>query len=756
MLFLGYVDGLPTRSWPAFVPTSKLLPSWHPAQRALPRDTGSASTLATWKRTIVTVCAGGVLAWLLAGAWLTWTALRADAANNLERMVRLIGKHAEMTFAITEVMAARVRDALGDEGTSADGLSTERERQIHQRLKEVAESVPQVDSIWVWNSDGAPLATTAGFPVPPGSSAADKDFFVFHKRPGSGLYVSELMYERNKADPLIYITRRREGSDGRFLGVIMISVSVRTFNDYYRDLTRNTALSLALVRSDGLILGRYPEARSPDDRDGRNEPRNNRLRYDQHLATASGRTEWSTAPLSAAPFLGRHATLTAIWRVPALPFYVTAGQHEEATLSTWLRQLARLGLEGVTTATLLGLFTWFMLRAGLRGQRLLGAWREEASRRAAAEDALRQAQKLEAIGQLTGGVAHDFNNLLMVVSTNLHIVKLKERGASIERELAAIGRAIANGQSLTRQLMAFSRRKAQQVEVVDLASHMPTVCDLIKHSLRPGITLECNVSPHTWPIEVDVSELELALLNLAVNARDAMPEGGAIEIQAGNLTLDGKLAAIDILVGEFVGIQVRDTGHGVPPEVLDRVFEPFFTTKDVGKGTGLGLPQVYGFARASGGTAMITSEPGAGTTVTLFLPRLGGSTSRLDPARQKTILVAESNPAVADSIAALLEQMGYRVRVTRDTLEALDTLTRGATCDLLLVDLAMQGGMSGIELVRLARARLPSLPMVLMSGFGPVDPRGREEGLTVLGKPFDVQALTNVLEARLGRAGRIT
>jgi len=731
------------------VPTSTLLPSWRPVRRAELREACSALSLATWKRAILGAALGGALVWLLLGAWLSWASIRQNAADNLERMVRLIGEHAEMTFAINEVMATRVRDLLGDEGNAPEGMTPERERQIHTRLREIVQGVPQVDAIWIWNNDGRALASSSAWPLPPGTHATDKDYFEFHKRPGSGLYVSELMYERNKPDPLIYISRRREGGDGRFLGVIMVSLSVRAFNDYYRKLTRDTALSLALVRSDGLILGRYPEAGGEEARSTRSA----RLRYDQHVATASGRTEWSTAPLAGAPFLGRDANITATWRVGSLPFYVTASQHEETALALWLRRVARLALEAAACATLLGLFAWTLLRAGLRGQRLLSAWREEASRRAAAEDALRQAQKLEAIGQLTGGVAHDFNNLLMVVSTNLHIVKLKERGASIERELAAIGRAISNGQSLTRQLMAFSRRKAQQVEVVDLASHMPLVCDLIKHSLRPGITLECSVSPHTWPIEVDVSELELALLNLAVNARDAMPEGGAIDIQAGNLTLDGSLNPIDALTGDFVGIQIRDTGHGVPPEVLDRVFEPFFTTKDVGKGTGLGLPQVYGFARASGGTAMISSEPGAGTTVTLFLPRLGGSTSRHDIARRKTILVAESNPAVGDSIAALLEQLGYQVHVTRDTLDALDMLTRGASCDLLLVDLAMQGGMSGIELVRLARARLPSLPVVLMSGFGPADPRGREEGLTVLGKPFDVQTLTDVLEARLGSHG---
>ncbi len=245
---------------------------------------------------------------------------------------------------------------------------------------------------------------------------------------------------------------------------------------------------------------------------------------------------------------------------------------------------------------------------------------DEAERREAAEAALRQAQRLEAIGQLTGGVAHDFNNLLMIVSGSAQRLRRDVTDEKQLRLLDMIANATQRGESLTRQLLAFSRRQTLQPSAIDLSERLPKVKDMLSRSLRGDIEIRVVVPDRHCTVKVDPSELELALLNLAFNARDAMPSGGTLIITAKPVVLRGK-AAEEGLHGEFVAVRVADTGAGIPPDVLSRVFEPFFTTKEEGKGTGLGLSQVYGFARQSGGTATITSTVGRGTAVTLFLPR---------------------------------------------------------------------------------------------------------------------------------------
>jgi two-component system NtrC family sensor kinase len=238
----------------------------------------------------------------------------------------------------------------------------------------------------------------------------------------------------------------------------------------------------------------------------------------------------------------------------------------------------------------------------------------EAERRESAEVALRQSQRLEAIGQLTGGVAHDFNNLLMIVSGSVQRLRRDLTDDKHIRLLDMIATAASRGETLTRQLLAFSRRQTLTPTVIDLAQHLPELKDMLSRSLRGDIAIEVTAAGRSCTVKVDANEFELALLNLAVNARDAMPNGGALKIAAEPVVLDG---TPDGLSGAFVAIRVADTGTGIPADVLPRVFEPFFTTKEVGKGTGLGLSQVYGFAKQSGGQLKIYSEVGSGTDYAL-------------------------------------------------------------------------------------------------------------------------------------------
>ena len=366
------------------------------------------------------------------------------------------------------------------------------------------------------------------------------------------------------------------------------------------------------------------------------------------------------------------------------------------------------------------------------------------------EEALRQSQKLEALGQLTGGVAHDFNNLLLIIGSNLFMLR-RRLGDIGTVEFDAVDRALARAESLTRQLLTFGRRQALQPRRIDLAEHLPKVAELVRHLLPGNTRVRLEVAPDVWSVDIDPNEFELAVINIAVNAKDAMPGGGVLTVTARNeprgvRQLDGEIA------GDCVSIAVRDTGAGIPDAVIARVFEPFFTTKEPGKGTGLGLSQVYGFARQSGGTATVASREGEGTTLMLYLPRASSAVARAAvaalvplaplPLRERAaVLVVEDNPEVAEVSVALLETLGYGVTQVNSAQAALDALASGSSFDLVFSDVVMPGGMSGVELARVLRGRYPGLPVLLTTGYSIVAQAAGKEGFAILPKPYRPTAL---------------
>jgi PAS domain S-box-containing protein len=363
------------------------------------------------------------------------------------------------------------------------------------------------------------------------------------------------------------------------------------------------------------------------------------------------------------------------------------------------------------------------------------------------EERLRQAQRLETVGQLTGGIAHDFNNLLTVVMGNLDML----RRAKPDRAPRLIDNALAaveQGRSLTSQLLAFSRRQPLKPDVVDLGQLVGGMRDMLAQSLRGDIVLEIDVAEGLWPVEVDPSQLQAALINLAANARDAMPKGGTFRIRAQN-----RFAQHEAMV-EGVAIQVSDTGAGIPPEDLPRVFEPFFTTKPMGQGTGLGLAQVYGFVQQSGGHIDIMSEPGRGTVVTLVLPRTSRDRPTL-PApsvlreikagHALCILLVEDNPQVAELAEVLLTEQGHKVVRAATAPEAVAMLRRDAAYDLVFSDLVMPGGMDGLELARTVRKLYPAMPILLATGYSVEASRAQSEGFRLLSKPYQPAALSDAI-----------
>ncbi len=385
--------------------------------------------------------------------------------------------------------------------------------------------------------------------------------------------------------------------------------------------------------------------------------------------------------------------------------------------------------------------------------------------RAEAETHLRQVQKIDALGQLTGGVAHDFNNLLMVISGGLSLLERCTDAHRRERIIAGMRQAAERGASLSRQLLAFARRQPLKPEPLDLRRQIDGMRDLLDRTLRGDVQVKTELTDAPggaplWPIKVDRAELELVLLNLCVNARDAMPSGGIITIRAKNAPAvrDGELS------GDFVVVTVEDTGTGMSADVLTRIFEPFFTTKKIGEGSGLGLPQVYGFAKQSGGAVRVASTIGRGTTVTLFLPRTDELPMHLKsaatadaggarpPALVGSVLLVEDDDEVATLVTEMLQELGYRVTRAASAESALGALANERQVDLVLSDIMMPGAMNGLGLLRELKLRRPGLPVLLTSGYaGTVIDSAQEENIGVLRKPYDINELDTALREAVER-----
>jgi PAS domain S-box-containing protein len=368
-----------------------------------------------------------------------------------------------------------------------------------------------------------------------------------------------------------------------------------------------------------------------------------------------------------------------------------------------------------------------------------------------AEEAIRQSQKLESVGQLTGGIAHDFNNLLGVVIGNLDLVldgaRLDERTEKLLQ--AALGAALRGG-DLTQRLLAFSRKQSLQPKVLNLGERLMQFGTLLRRALGEQFAVEVRAAADLWPVVADASQIDNVVLNLAINARDAMPKGGTIAIEVSNARLGQDYAArhADAIPGEYVLFSIRDTGTGMPPEVLERAFEPFFTTKEVSKGSGLGLSMVYGFVKQSSGHITIDSEVGRGTTVKIYLPRAGEAaaaeaeteTGELSlKTENELILVVEDNESVRNVVMTQLDSMGYRTLEADSGDAALALIDQHPDIHIMFSDVVMRGGMNGYELAAEARRRRPGLKILLTSGFemnaAAAGPDGGEK-FELLKKPY--------------------
>jgi signal transduction histidine kinase/ActR/RegA family two-component response regulator len=658
-----------------------------------------------------------------------------EAEVRLDRALRIANEHALKVLETNDTMLRHVLD-LAD---GAESATPERRLLLHRQLQAIARDKPQIQSIWVLGADGTPIATDR-FESPPAQlTFGDREYFTWHRQRAAAdhpLHFSEVMMGQATGEAFFAVSHARAAADGSFAGLVSVSLAPSYFLRFHADLSANEpGLAITMFRQDGTVYSRWPPLASAPPRMARTSPVLSRV--------LAGDTEGAIRGISS---LDRQDRVILFRRVGDYPVYLGTGLELSAIRSGWAREMALLGAMGAIPV--LGLLVAALLAMRRARQSLDAArrLREEAQARLQIEDALRQAQKMEAVGRLTGGVAHDFNNALMVISANLHMLKLTQPGIG-QKQTDAIGRAVDSATKLTRQLLAFSRRQALTPQVVRLQERLPLLKDLISPVLGSQVPVTVEVASDTAPVKIDVAELELALLNLAVNAKDAMPQGGSFRVAAHNAT-DPQVPD-----GHAVVIAATDTGAGIAPEVLARVFEPFFTTKPVGEGTGLGLSQVYGLCQRSGGTARVRSEVGVGTTVEMVLPAVHGETvanpeTEQPPGRslECRVLVVEDNTEVAAAIRPVLETLGCEVTHFAAAAPALEWLDRHPEAvDVVLTDVVMPGDMDGLALAQRVRERHPRLGLLVMTGYAEQLDQITRQGFTVLAKPWTASHLAQAL-----------
>jgi signal transduction histidine kinase len=469
-------------------------------------------------------------------------------------------------------------------------------------------------------------------------------------------------------------------------------------------------------------------------------------------ALTLGLTAWGAAHLIGRPMLH---LLTASNRWAAGDFSARAGLGSDPT------EFGRLGAALDSTAEAL------QARDRLQDEATAG----DITKRRSLEAQLAHAQKLEAVGQLTSGIAHDFNNMLTAVSGNLELIgriAAARADARTERLVDNAARAANRGAQLTSQLLAFARKQTLKTERIAVGRMLIEINELLRGAAGETVRVTMRSQPDLWACMADAALLEAALINLVINARDAMPDGGTLTIAASNATIVAEAArAAEIAPGDYVQLDVIDAGTGIAPELLPRMFEPFFTTKEVGRGSGLGLTMVQGFARQSGGAILVNSEMGSGTTMSLLLPRAHAVTatprsqepnevSAAAPLQPGTVLLVEDDPEVLEVVKLGLVDAGHRVLPARDGHEALALLRSDEHIDLLLSDIMLPGGKGGVEVAREARRLRPGLCVLLSSGYSEhalLEAGARPDEFAILPKPFTrAQLLRRIAEA--GRATR--
>jgi len=667
------------------------------------------------------------LAIFIYGCWVTYNSAFAHADEQLSARLNIISEQAFKIFQSVDLTVVSVEALIGN---MTDEQIKAAEQDLHQKLKKLEDALVAVDGILIVDKTGKTLVSSAIYPVPGSVGVADRDYFLAQKDHDAGIYVGALLEPRVRKEVFFGVSRRRALRDGEFDGIIMVSVTPKVFTEFYQQLAVQPGASFSLARADGAILARYPAAPGGI----------------THFGPNSG-FALSVTSHPGGGIVTTNQTVDGVQRrigYRALGYsnlYVSDGITTDAILNEWLHAMTPHLYFGVpATVVLFGLVLMTMSRTR--------EFYAEGGRREQAEQALRQAHKMEAVGQLTGGVAHDFNNLLTIIIGNIGIAK---RGVVESRAERALSNALAGAEraaQLTQRLLAFSRQQPLNPKTVDANKLILSMSDLLTRSLGENIELETISGAGLWKIEADVSELEATLLNLALNARDAMPSGGKLTIETSNAYLDDDYCRhhAGLTPGQYVLIAVSDNGVGMSAETLERAFEPFYTTKEAGKGTGLGLSQVYGFMKQSNGHVKIYSEVGQGTSIKLYLPRHDGEEVPLpiddqaeaEHGRGETILIVEDDDGVRQYASEVLRGLNYQIIEAKDSASALRLLDAEKKFDLLLTDVVLPGK-NGRELADEVQRRRPSVKVIFMTGYSrnAIVHQGRlDRGAELISKPL--------------------
>ncbi|MBV9348746.1 MAG: response regulator [Pseudolabrys sp.] len=659
---------------------------------------------------------------------ISYNSIQELTDREIDRSTDVINEHALKVFESVQRTIAEVNEATRD---LSDGDLVAREAEFHARLARLADESSEIKSIWIFDRHGKALVNSLSLPA--GETIfADRDYFKAHVEKDIGTYVGTVLRPRPPfgGAPFFGISRRRLASGGQFNGVIQISVLPEYFETFYERLAREPGEYASLIRDDGWILARYPK-----------------LARDAQLAQQGPLYR----SMMSSPRFG-HVTLVsaidgtgrkvAYRKLPNLPVFVLSGLETSAIKGRWLSQMMSHLVYGIpATLALVGI-----IALALRRTKRLYA---EAAGRQAAEDALRQSQRLEALGQLTGGVAHDFNNLLMVIAGGADRAKRKAKDADVESALSMITAAVQKGQTLTRRLLAFSRRQTLSPKPIDLGQTISDFSEVLRQSVRGDIEFQYHAPPRPIFVEADPDELEIALLNLVLNARDAMTSAGTIRIG-----IEERENTPPGISRHCAAVCVTDTGSGIAADVLPHIFEPYFTTKST-KGTGLGLSQVYGFAQQSGGTVTVDSEMGKGSTFCLWLPKtdkrpqpdageVADGARVSSSAKTGRVLLVEDNADVATVAMDYLEQCGWSVVKADNAEVAMEILKSSADVDVIVSDIVMPG-MGGLALGRWVRMHHPAMPVILATGYSDQASAALKDGFSLLAKPYTLAALQDEL-----------
>ena len=628
-----------------------------------------------------------------------------------------------------------------------DAAIAETAPELTQRLKQFTRAFPDISSIWVLDRNGDAIVSSLFYPIPPSFNAPERSYLKAELADGDGLKIGRVVEITLTGSILFPVSKQRRDHPGRFSGFTLVSVLPSAFEQAYATLRGNTTASFALIRDDGVVLARHPLAARPG------------IVLDQ----SSGFGQL----ILRNPDGGRYTSVSrvdgverrfAVRKLQGLPVFVSSSIETREIVEGWAWQMARYVGITIPAMALVCLFIVLTVRR-------TKAFYAEVERREALEQNIRQAQRIEAVGQLTGGIAHDFNNLLTVIIGNLQMAIRQLPDGKPRAMMENAQRGAMRAAELTKRLLAFSRNQALNPKPIDVNRLVSTMSDMMGRTLGETITILTVRGAGLWEIEADITELESALLNLAVNARDAMPDGGTLTLETANAYLDDEYSESvrGLKTGQYVMIAVSDTGGGMPKEVLDKAFDPFFTTKPAGAGTGLGLSQAYGFVKQSGGHIKIYSEIGHGTTVKIYLPRRTSAAQDVaeekPPAdvprgRGQRILVTEDDADVRAYIVQTLGDLGYEVIQAADGPTALAILSRQPV-DLLLTDIVMPG-MNGRVLADEARTQMSTLKVLFMTGYSrnAIVHHGRlDPGVSLIQKPFSQSALAQQVERQLSDGG---